>query len=296
MLKDREITLPVWAQIGLVIALVMGAQLIWTIALTMLLSVILGIMSAANPQSDYWFTQALPTWMNLLTMGSPKLVTAVVALYGYTLVSKETYRKTGFISIKQGWRELAWGLVGGVVMISLMLGILLMMGEYRFVSVRPSMAIVWGFLLFVAVALGEEILVRGVFQRLIARRYGMGWAILIPSFLFAAMHLFNPSIAVLPIINIFLAGVMFGVITYKTSNLWAAIGLHTTWNFTMGNIYGIEVSGIDLGQGFIHTQLVQETMMNGGAFGLEGGYLCTLLLILVIGAVLLFVKQKKLSN
>lgn len=167
------------------------------------------------------------------------------------------------------------------------------MGTIRFNGVHITWDLLLGLILFISVGFVEEILVRGCFQHIIYYRHGIAWAIIIPSLIFSVMHFLNPNISYIAALNIALVGIVFGIMTYKSGNLWMAIGYHITWNYFQGNIFNIEVSGSAYGRGLIKSIRVEDNLLNGGAFGIEGGLICTLLLIITIIYFGFFCKKEK---
>ena len=141
---------------------------------------------------------------------------------------------------------------------------------------------------YLAVAAGEEIFTRGYVQTLLVKHLG-GWiGILATALLFSFLHFFNPHTSWLPMINLFLAGIMLGVIKEATGNLWMAIGLHFTWNLTQDAL-SLPVSGVRLIPAApVKTVDNGPDWLTGGLFGLEGGIAVTLLFLL---AILWFVKH-----
>lgn len=107
--------------------------------------------------------------------------------------------------------------------------------------------------------------------------------ILISAGLFGALHLLNPGVTLLSIINIILDGIFACFYMLKTDNMWGLAGIHGAWNFVQGNIYGIQVSG----QGaeasvFAYNTKSSVDWLSGGAFGAEGSIFTSLVLILSI--------------
>ena len=128
-------------------------------------------------------------------------------------------------------------------------------------------------MLFVGVAVAEELLFRGfVFQRLIAS-IGRWPAQLIIAGYFLLIHLNNPgmtgSIKVFASINIFLASIMFGLAFIRTKSLAMPIGIHFMANWVQGVVLGFGVSGN--GQESFLKPLFSGApdWLTGGAFGLE---------------------------
>ncbi len=68
--------------------------------------------------------------------------------------------------------------------------------------------------------------------------------------------------------------------------------MHTAWNFAQGNLFGFEVSGIDVSVGsLIDLNLVGSDFVTGGIFGPEAGIVATFILLVSIG-ILLFIDKK----
>ena len=141
--------------------------------------------------------------------------------------------------------------------------------------------LIWTFCFFLLVALTEEIMMRGyVLGRLMHTKLNKFLSLLISSLLFATMHLFNPNIAFLPMLNLVLAGMLLGATFLYTRNLCFPLSLHLFWNWIQGPILGYEVSGNDFGTSMLTLYLPEENVLNGGAFGFEGSLICTVLMII----------------
>ncbi|WP_169331391.1 CPBP family intramembrane glutamic endopeptidase [Corynebacterium ulceribovis] len=123
----------------------------------------------------------------------------------------------------------------------------------------------------------EEILMRGMLLRLLEEFLGTWWAIIGSGFIFGMMHMGNTNATWLSATSIALqAGLLFGALYCLTRNLWLCIGLHFAWNMLQG-LFGIAVSGNAVA-GFIRTEAVGNDLISGGAFGLEGSLITTVLL------------------
>lgn len=127
----------------------------------------------------------------------------------------------------------------------------------------------------------EEALFRGyIFQTLV--RAQLAWlAILLTSAFFASVHLGNPNAGIFSTINTALAGIWLGVAYLKTRTLWLVFGIHFGWNWFLGSIYGIEVSGLtDLSTAPLFLEIDSGPVwLTGGDYGIEGGVTGTIALI-----------------
>lgn len=126
----------------------------------------------------------------------------------------------------------------------------------------------------------EEIVTRGWLMNVLAARYNKGFALIFSSSIFGIMHLFNPDVNYIAVINIILVGIFFGIYVMKTNDLWAVCGMHAAWNFTQGNIFGFEVSGLNVSvSSIMDFNLVGNKFISGGSFGPEAGIIATAILI-----------------
>jgi membrane protease YdiL (CAAX protease family) len=94
--------------------------------------------------------------------------------------------------------------------------------------------------LVIAAPLTEEIVFRGFMYRgLAASRLGEAGAILIPSVIWASMHV---QYEVFFIVQIFLLGVVFGVLRWKSGSTWLTIVLHAIVNLSslLQTVYFVE--------------------------------------------------------
>ena len=140
---------------------------------------------------------------------------------------------------------------------------------------------VFYFFLFIVVSLNEEIAIRGYILHNLSQSFNKYIALIISSFVFMGMHLGNPNIGVLPLMNLFLAGIFLGVYRIHKNNLWFPIGAHLMWNYLQGPIYGFEVSGNKINSLF-EQKLNGHELLTGGNFGYEGSIILTVFLIISI--------------
>jgi len=144
-----------------------------------------------------------------------------------------------------------------------------------------AMTVAVSFLIFAAAAAFEEALLRGYMLQTFIRSDLTLFAVLLTSMIFATLHNANPGSTWLSWLNTFLAGIWLAVAYLKTRDLWFPLGIHLSWNWVMGSVFGIEVSGLT---DIIQAPLMREadtgpTWLTGGDYGLEGGVICTVALL-----------------
>jgi membrane protease YdiL (CAAX protease family) len=148
-------------------------------------------------------------------------------------------------------------------------------------------ALASGFLFFLVAAAAEEAFFRGYPFQVLVQGIGAVPATLVASLAFAAAHRFNPNVALLALINIFLAGVLLSAAYLRTRSLWFATAVHVGWNWAMASLLDLPVSGL----ASFNTPLYEPigggpAWVTGGAFGPEGGIGGSVAILLALAAVL----------
>ena len=133
-------------------------------------------------------------------------------------------------------------------------------------------------MMFLAVAVGEEMIFRGVIFRWIDERWNTWVALLISAILFGWMHISNDNATWWSSLAIAVeAGLLLGAAYKWSGSLWVPIGIHWAWNYTQGNIFGLAVSGSDAGETMLTTIVNGPDIITGGAFGPEASIISVIL-------------------
>jgi membrane protease YdiL (CAAX protease family) len=152
----------------------------------------------------------------------------------------------------------------------------------RAALVQVAQTLIFSALLFILAALAEEALFRGYPLQTLTRA-NLAWlGVFLTSVPFAAIHLQNPNVAAgFTFINTALAGVWLAVAYLRTRSLWLPLGVHWAWNWALGSLFGLPVSGIsDLApHPLLRGTDLGPAWLTGGSYGIEGGLACTITLI-----------------
>ncbi|MCY9666580.1 CPBP family intramembrane metalloprotease [Paenibacillus alginolyticus] len=184
-------------------------------------------------------------------------------------------------------RKLGEGFGAGALLITISSVGIWLLGGIKIVSFQWTgtlgLELTWGFLLFVGVAVNEELFARGYLQGLVKARFGAISGMTVSTIVFAFLHTFNPGMwsSPLPILNLLLAGLLFALCRECSGGLWMPIGMHLSWNFFQGCILGFDVSGTPMSS-LIKTEIQGASFISGADFGAEGSLVTTIILILGI--------------
>lgn len=134
------------------------------------------------------------------------------------------------------------------------------------------------FMMFLVVAVCEEMIFRGVVFRWIDERWNTWVALLISALFFGWIHISNDNATWWSSLAIAIeAGLLLGAAYKWSGTLWVPIGIHWAWNYTQGNIYGFAVSGTNAGTTLLSTTVDGPDIVTGGAFGPEASIVAVIL-------------------
>ena len=185
-----------------------------------------------------------------------------------------------------GWSAV---LIGGAYLICVLTG------ACHFEGV--SAQLVPGYVVFYLIGymiqgLAEEVICRGYLLVSLSRRNSVWYSVILSSGVFMAMHMSNEHVTVLAYINLFLCGLLFGLLFVESGSIWMVAALHSGWNFLQGNIFGISVSGTAKASSVFDSSFSDGwSFMNGGDFGLEGGLAVSI--VLAVGIYVVYRRMER---
>ncbi len=194
--------------------------------------------------------------------------------------------------------NLFWGLFIGFVLNGLCALIAMINGDFtlRFSQFEIFRAFGLFFAVFVQSS-AEELLCRGfMYQRLLKSTNSPAFAIIFNSLFFAALHLFNNGMSILPFYCILIFGVLASMLVYYFDSLWMVMGLHAMWNFTQSILLGLPNSGNNVPYSIFKIgSSVKGSFAYNPIFGLEGTILSCVLMTACCVALYLWKSKKKVE-
>jgi uncharacterized protein len=241
------------------------------------------------------------------------LVSSVAGLVGAILtvwlagrfLDRRPFSAFGFRLGAGWWLDLLFGMVLGallmtaVFLVELGLGWVEVTGSFEAQGGTPFViSILFPVATFICIGISEELVSRGYQLKNAAEglnypSLGPRGAILLAwvlsSVFFGVLHANNPNATPVSTFNIVLAGLMLGFGYVLTGELAIPIGLHITWNFFQGAVYGFPVSGFgSFGATLLATEQGGPELWTGGSFGPEGGLLIPAVMLLGVSFVALW--------
>lgn len=196
-------------------------------------------------------------------------------------IDKKSFVSLGF-SFTGHKNDFLWGLGWGAGLITFGFFILYFCGFITIIEIKfYAFSFFTCLVLYCIVSLNEELMIRGYILNNLSRSINKYIALAVSSLLFAVMHLANANVSVLAFINLLIAGILLGIYYIHKQNLWFSIGMHLTWNFFQGSVFGFEVSGTET-KGIILQDIQGNDLITGGQFGFEGSLIATIAMIVII--------------
>jgi membrane protease YdiL (CAAX protease family) len=203
-------------------------------------------------------------------------------------------------SIAHALRGFGGGAACGALAISFLFGILWSSGAVRIVGFSPeafggglltSIAMLTLYaLLFFAVGFMEELMFRGYALHNLRAWLGIPVAIAVQAIVFALAHSGNGATEITSqllydarwaMLNIALIGWFFALAYIKTGTLWFPIGFHVAWNWFLGCVWSLPVSGIPVFR-ILDVTSSENVALSGGRFGAEGSILLAPLILAML--------------
>ncbi len=197
------------------------------------------------------------------------VITTILIYLFYKFIAKKekiNWEDMGF-SKKHRLSQLIKGFALGIIFVAIYIIILIVMKQvsFEFNRLNPDIlySLFMGVIIFFGVAFAEEITYRGYIQGLCSKK-NKYVGLIITAAIFALSHLLNSSYSVLSLIYLTIGGILLGLMRMETENIWFPLGFHIAWNWTEIRIFGL---GNDTNHHWLSTNIMQNTIWNGGESG-----------------------------
>jgi membrane protease YdiL (CAAX protease family) len=187
--------------------------------------------------------------------------------------------------------ELGIGMLVGLGLVTVIVGLLWLLGDYRINGFGVWTAIFVVLANDGAGAFVEEVLLRGIVFRISEEQLGTWIAIGISVLIFSLLHLPSANATAMSVIAVGIeGGVLLSAAYVLTRRLWLAIGIHFAWDFAQDYVFGLghHVNGL------VHGQLTGPALLSGGSAGIEGSILA--LILCLLASVYLLVRAGRKGN
>lgn len=117
----------------------------------------------------------------------------------------------------------------------------------------------------------EEAMFRGWLQRVLVRYWGVPIGLVASAGAFTAIHLLAGARLPLSLLNIWLAGLFFGLLALRTGGLVAPIAAHGMWNWLERSVAGLDPNpGLDPAGALLDLEVIGPQLWSGGGDGING--------------------------
>ena len=247
-----------------------------------------------------------PLFLGMMTLGYILIIVTYFIHAGRVWKIKGIKNKIGacgypLTSGKHIAKNYCLGFLFGFLMMTATVGIMRLTGQLTFggfnLSVSGLGAFIFNLFMWFPQGASEELMFRGYMIPAFNKRYKVAVGVIVSSIVFSAFHSLNPGFTPLASVNLVLIAVLFALVYLYTGDIWMTSAMHTAWNLTQGNIYGLQVSGNEASNTVFKIVYTNKatSLITGGAFGPEGGLATTAVtcICMVIIIILLVRKSRK---
>lgn len=222
-------------------------------------------------------------YQNVIMFGS-----VIITLFLWVKYNeKRKIKETGWFIKKSFLKKYLKGFLAGIFVMSLIVSGMVIsgkLGSLRTTELQNLPAVLLPVIIiltgWIVQGAAEEILFRGWFLQITAARYGLILSVLVSSLLFALLHAGNNGADWLAIVNLFIFGLTASFIVINEGSVWGACGWHAAWNWSMGNIFGLNISGIPPETGsLLQVNFIGPAYFTGGDFGPEATLITSVVLL-----------------
>ena len=230
----------------------------------------------------------------IITMLFSCAVTILGVIIYCKKIRKRSYASIGIVRKSIMKNYLIGSLIGAGLLVVIYL-ILFICGNTGSINFNGFSFVIILFLIgFIIQSASEEFLMRGYFMNSVAARSNIAVAVILNSVIFMVLHLTNPGVTFISMLNILIIGMVFSLLFLLSENIWMVSGMHFFWNFASGCLLGSNVSGMEISSLFT-IPLIGNELFTGGKFGIEGSIVTTIVTCALSFVLFLRVRKAKID-
>jgi membrane protease YdiL (CAAX protease family) len=186
-----------------------------------------------------------------------------------------------------------FGFTLGLVIQSLFILVIYLEGGYRIIDVNPFYFIVHSLAVAFMAGFVAELLIRGVFFRILEEKFGTILTLFIAVIFFAIAHLGKEGATWLSIAATTTeAGFMLSAAFIYSRSLWLPIFLHFAWDFVEPGIFGAINPGNSIKESWLSSEITGSSLITGGSLGPQNS-VQSLLICAITGTIFLILAYRK---
>lgn len=219
---------------------------------------------------------------------------SAIALMGYILLFRfYEKRKIRELSASTFGRNAISGFVSGFALQSLFILVIFLAGGYTVIRINAASSVLPALAAALTAGFVAEILIIGIFFRLVEEQLGTGIAILIITILFGIFHFNAPGATALSIISTAIeAGLLIAAVYVYTRSLWTVIFFHFAWDFAEPGIFGGINPGNSVNETLLVSKITGSTLLTGGQTGPQNS-MQALIICLLLSSLLLWIAKRR---
>jgi membrane protease YdiL (CAAX protease family) len=200
--------------------------------------------------------------------------------FAANFLASSRFARGSFADFGLGWqagsaRQFVAGVGIGLGAVTVLVGGAVLAGLARFEQSQPDRTVAWLSIVLLAGVIGEELVFRGYAFQYLLRNFGKRRVIIGSAVLFGLVHLSNPNVQPLGVVNTMLWGALLGFAYTRAETLWLSSGLHFGWNLALALLTS-NMSGITIRATAWDLRWSADDLWSGGGYGIEGGLLAAI--------------------
>jgi membrane protease YdiL (CAAX protease family) len=163
-------------------------------------------------------------------------------------------------------------------------------------SALSPLNLLWGAGVVLFQSAGEEIYFRGWLQPALARAWGTGAGVVVAALAFAALHIMGGARSPVTLVNLFLGGLLFGILAAYGRGVAGAIAAHFAWNGAEQLVLGLDPNpGIGSFGALINFEMSGAQAWGGSEEGLNASIAMTVALFALLVPLVILTRRRMMA-